>query len=140
MSTPPVQCAPSESTSGAWYRTLFERSLDCLYIHDFDGHFLDANPAALGLLGYSRNEIPDLSFADVLSLDQTPAALLILKELLETGTQKELAEFRLRRRNGTFVDVETKASVIAVEGKPQAILGIARDISQRKKTELELRI
>jgi PAS domain S-box-containing protein len=32
------------------FRALFERSLDCLYIHDFDGNFLDANPAALKLV------------------------------------------------------------------------------------------
>ena len=49
------------------FRALFDRSLDCLYIHDFDGNFLDANPATLKLLGYERKDIPSLHVSSLLS-------------------------------------------------------------------------
>lgn len=29
------------------YAALFERSLDCIYIHDFEENFIDANPASM---------------------------------------------------------------------------------------------
>jgi len=130
---------PADQATGEWYRALFERSLDCLYVHDFDGNFLDANPAALNLLGYHPEEIPNLQFADLLSPDQMPRAMRALKEVGQTGQQKETAEFRLRCKNGAFVEVETKSSMISLQGNRPAVLGIARNISQRKKAERALR-
>ena len=52
------------------YRALFDRSLDSVYIHDFEGNFIDANPAALKLFGYTKDEIRSLNFASLLSQDQ----------------------------------------------------------------------
>ena len=45
------------------YRALYNRKLLCIFICDFKGQFLDANEAALNLLGYSREELPSLSFS-----------------------------------------------------------------------------
>lgn len=121
------------------YRALFDRSLDFIYIHDFEGNFLDANAAALNLLGYERAEIPSLNFSSFIGPDQLPLAHKTLQELIETGTQKEITEFRLKRKNGKFLDVETTASVIFQNGQPYAIQGIARDITERKWVEQTLR-
>ena len=119
------------------YRGLFDRSLDSVYLHDFEGNFIDANEAALTLLGYEREEIPSLNFALLLSEDQFPKALQTLEELKATGSQKELTEFRLRRKDGGYAYVETKASVIYHDGKPYGILGVGRDITARKRMEAE---
>ena len=48
-------------------------------------------------------------------------------------------EDRLSKKGGGFVDVEVKGSLILHEGAPYAILGIARDITGRRRTEKELR-
>ena len=119
------------------YRALFDRSLDCVYVHDFEGNFLDANEAALSLLGYDREEIPSLAFASLLTDDQVPLAFQTLTELKETGWQKELKEFSLKRKDGQIVYVESKSSVIYRDQKPVAVLGIARDITRRKQAEKE---
>jgi PAS domain S-box-containing protein len=115
------------------FRELFERSLDGLYIHDREGKFLDVNPAALTLLGYEREDIASLNLSSLLSADQIPAALRTLRELERTGTQKEVSEFRLKCKSGAFVDVETKALMIPWERTSCAILGMARDITGRKR-------
>jgi PAS domain S-box-containing protein len=52
------------------YRALFDASLDCVYVHDFEGRFLDANPAALDLLGYGHEEILSLPFNSLLDEGQ----------------------------------------------------------------------
>ena len=36
------------------YKALFDRSLDFVYLNDFEGRFIDANDAALNRLGYTR--------------------------------------------------------------------------------------
>ena len=120
------------------YRALFE-SLDFIYLHDFEGRFLDANPAALELIGYDHEEILDLSLRSLLDDDQLAKALGILAEQKETGTQKTPSEFRLRRKTGEYVDVESKSSVIFRDGQPYAVLGVGRDITDRKQAEEALR-
>jgi PAS domain S-box-containing protein len=117
------------------YRALFDRSLDCIFVHDFEGNFLDANEAALKLLGYDREDISHLNFASLLSQDQLPKALATLQEFKDTGAQKQMNEFGLRRKDGSFVDVEVIGAIIYHEGKPHAVQGVGRDITERKRAE-----
>ncbi|MDZ7413620.1 MAG: PAS domain S-box protein, partial [candidate division KSB1 bacterium] len=121
------------------YRALFDRSMDCVFLHDFEGKFLDANPATLKLFGYKEEEVQSLAFQDVLDPQQLPLALQTLDELVKTGQQCATTEFRVRRKDGTYVDVETTSSVIVRDGKPYAVQGIARDVTERKRLEEELR-
>ena len=121
------------------FRALFERSLDCLYMHDLDGNFLDFNPAALKLLGYRREDIGSLKLASLLAPDQMSAAFQSFGEIEATGSQKETVEYRVRCKNGALIDVETKGALIVSEENTRAILGIARDITERKRTEAALR-
>jgi len=121
------------------YRALFDHSLELVYLHDFEGNFIDANDAALNLLGYKRQEISSLNFASLLSEEQIAKALEVLQELKDTSVQREITEFKLKRKDGNFVYVETKASVIYHDGKPYAIQGIGRDITERKQAEEKMK-
>jgi diguanylate cyclase (GGDEF)-like protein/PAS domain S-box-containing protein len=121
------------------YRALFERSLDCVYIADFEGHFLDANQATLDLLGYRIEDVLGLTFESLLTEDQLPTALKAVDEILATGRQQNPIEYRLRGKDGRYIFVETQASLIERDGKPFAIQGIARDITERKLAEEALR-
>lgn len=117
------------------YRALFDRSLEFIYVFDFEGRFIDANDAALKMLGYKKEEIHSLDFASLLSEDQLPLAFETLNEIRETGIQKEPVEFRLRHKNGTDVFIETTGSTIISNGVAVAIQAIARDITERKLAE-----
>lgn len=115
------------------YKALFDRSLYCVYVHDFEGKFLDANKAALSLLGYTKKDIPSLNFSSLLDKNQLAIAVNNLEELKRAGYQKNPSKFKLRKKDGEFVWVETEASVIYRNGKPYAIQGIARDITEPMK-------
>ena len=117
------------------YRSLFDRSLDCVYLTDFAGNFIDANQSALTLLGYTRNEIASLNFASMLTTEQISTALKVNQEIIATGGQEKSSEYRVRCRDGTYVDVESTASLVYQQGKPYAVQGIARDITERKLAE-----
>jgi len=121
------------------YVSLFDRSMDCLYLHDFEGNFIDANPVALELLGYSKDDIPTLNFTSLISDEYLGRALDTIRMIIETGTQRELVQYRLRCKSGEYVDIETKGSLVLQKGKPYAVLGIARDITERKRIEEALR-
>ncbi len=121
------------------FNALFNRSFDCVYIHDFNGHLLDANPALLDLLEYKREEAASMNLGALIDKKQREKALKVIKELKQTGSQRPLTEYQLRCKDGKQVYMETKASVIYRDNKPYAILGIGRDITERKKAEALLR-
>ncbi len=121
------------------YRSLYGSSLYLVYVNDLEGNFLDANQAALKMLGYDRQEMSRLNYASLLSDDQMPAALATLQELIETGVQKEMSEWRLRRKDGSHVDVETMSSLVYRDGQPYAVQGVARDVTEKKRAEEALR-
>lgn len=117
------------------YRSLFDRSLDVIYLHDFEGNFIDANPSAFSLMGYGKEELPSLNLLDLISPDQLPLLQQKLRELKETGTQKAKTEFKIRRKDGEYSILETTASVIEQEGIPLLIQGIARDVTDQRQAE-----
>jgi PAS domain S-box-containing protein len=117
------------------YRALFDRSLDCVYVNDFEGRFLAGNPAAFALLGYGREELASLSFSSFLMPEHLSRAFRMAEQLRTGGTQTTPIEYTLRRKDGSFVEIETNASLIMRDGQPHSILGIARDITERKRVE-----
>jgi PAS domain S-box-containing protein len=121
------------------YKELFDYSLDCIYMHDFEGNFIDANPAALDLLGYARDEIKSLNFASFLKEDDLLEALNVSKEIVKNGVQENISEYELKKKNGDYVVVQAKGSLLYKNGKPYAIMGSARDVTKYKRAEEELR-
>jgi PAS domain S-box-containing protein len=117
------------------FNALFNRSFDCVYIHDFDGRVLDANPASFNLLGYKREEAAFLNLGSLIGKKQREKALKALEEIKETGSQRGLTEFQLKCKDGKQVYVETKGSVIYKNHQPYAVLGIGRDITERKEAD-----
>ena len=123
--------------SKARYQALFDRTLYCVFVHDFDGRFLDANDAAFKLLGYTRKEFPP-TLTSLLDKDQLAIAVKRGKEIKRTGSKSEPFEYKLKKKGGGHVWVEIESSLIYRRGKPYAIQGIARDITSRKEAEESL--
>lgn len=121
------------------YKALYDRSLYFVYVHDFEGKFIDANKATLDLLGYSKEEIPSLSFSSLIDEDQLPTAVKTLGDILKYGHQKKPTIFKLRTKSGDYIWVETEASIIYKEGQPYAIQGIARDITESVQADTALK-
>jgi len=121
------------------YKALFDRTLYCVFVHDLEGRFLDANACALELLGYTKDDIPSLSISSLLDEDQLHKALPAMEETKQTGSQSTPIEYKLKKKDGGFVWVEAEAALIYREGEPFAIQGIARDITATKRAEETLR-
>src|SRR4030042_1103426 len=94
--------------SQARYQALFDRTLYGVFVHDFEGSFLDANDAAFKLLGYTRKDFP-ATFASVLDQDQLAIAVKRGKEIKRTGSTSEPFEYKLRTKSGNYVWVEVES-------------------------------
>ncbi len=121
------------------YKALFDRSLNLIYVMDFDGKFIDANNAALNLFGYKKEEIRSVNVNSLADEDQLQLVLETIREIIETGIQKGLREIRLRHKDGRTIYVEAQGATIMSKGKPVAIQVIAHDITERKRAEKVLR-
>lgn len=116
-------------------RILFEYAPDAYYLNDPKGTFLDGNKAAEEMCGYKKEELIGKNFLKLglLPMNQLPkAAGALAKNAL--GRPVGPVEFRLNRKDGTPIDIEIRTYPVQIAGKT-VVLGIARDISERKKTE-----
>jgi len=121
------------------YNSLFEGSMDMVYICDFKGNFLDANKAALNRLGYKYEEIKSINFSSLLDSGQLIKAFNIIREIKKNGYQKSAREFKLKCKNGEYIYIESTSSLLYRDGKPYALQGIARDITERKIAEFKIK-
>jgi len=117
---------------------LFEYAPDAYYLSDLKGNFIDGNRAAEDLLGHKKNDIIGKNFLNLKILsaqDTSKAVKLLAKNILGKGTGPD--EFALHRKDSTKVIAEIRTYPIKIKDKT-LVLGIARDISERKQAELAL--
>ena len=118
------------------YRTLFEESRDAIYITRRDGRFIDVNPAALELFGYTREELMEVN-ARELYLDAR-AREEFSRVVEEHGSVRDY-EVTLRTRTGERLDCLLSSMVRrAPDGAVIGYQGIIRDITDRKRAERRL--
>jgi PAS domain S-box-containing protein len=120
------------------YRLIFNNAPDALFISDLKGYTIDGNRELEKLLKLNREDIIDKNFfkLDFLPKNQlTRGIKLLAKALIADINKPEL--FIINRRDGSKVFMELKVHRINIWGKTH-LLGIARDITERKKTEKEI--
>ncbi|MFX1514439.1 MAG: PAS domain S-box protein, partial [Promethearchaeota archaeon] len=117
---------------------LFNHSLELIYVHDLEGHFIDANHQALSLMGYNKDEIQSLTFLNLLTPDDLQRAFASIERILQHGFDPQPTEYCLKTKTGDKLWVETTGVRIDRQDKPTTILGLARNITQRKQMEKSL--
>jgi PAS domain S-box-containing protein/putative nucleotidyltransferase with HDIG domain len=120
-------------------KIMFESAPDGYYMNDLKGTFLDGNKKAEEIIGYKRDELIGKSFlkTNILPKTEIPKAIKALLKNIR-GKPAGPEEFILRRKDGNEVSVEVSTFPVKIKGK-SVVLGIARDISERKQAEAKLR-
>jgi len=121
------------------YKELFEHSLDLIYVNDLNGNFLDASDLTLITLGIEREDIYNISFIDLLDRDNLIKAYKVTKEIRKTGKQSAQSEYKLKTKMGDYIYIETYGIPLKKKGEIYAVLGVAKNITERKKGEGRLK-
>jgi two-component system, sensor histidine kinase and response regulator len=118
------------------FRTFVDHATDAFFLHDERGAILDVNRQACESLGYTRDELLGMTPADF-DPDVNPAYFEDIERMLAPGATIAF-ESRHRRKDGTVFPVEIRGQAFW-EGGRRLTVGLARDITDRKRAEQELR-
>jgi diguanylate cyclase (GGDEF)-like protein/PAS domain S-box-containing protein len=133
--------APLAEAGGdeARYRELVENANDVVYAHDLDGNFTSVNKAIHSLTGYSREEVLGFNLRDLLTGDSHEVAKQMIAGKLG-GEEQTPYEITVRGKDGSLRALEVSTRLMFRLGRPVGVLGIARDVSERRRAESHLRL
>lgn len=116
-------------------RAILQAASDGIHILDEDGRLVEFSDSFMLMLGYTREEMHQLTVYD---WDATWSQDEIKNQLKRLMGEPSIFEARHRRKDGTVYQVELNSVGITL-GNKQYIYASARDITRRKATETALR-
>jgi PAS domain S-box-containing protein len=121
------------------YRSLVEAAPDVIYtVSAEDGSLTSLNPAFETLTGWSRAEWLGKPFVGMVHPDDLPVAVERFQKALRGETHPP-HELRVLCKSGEYLVGEFTSAAHVKDGKVVAQLGIARDITERKRAEESMR-
>lgn len=120
------------------FRQVFELSNDGIIIFGPDGNIVDANQKSQDMWGYTHAKFLELNLSDLHHSHGEDEAerLLRLSELENTHRTGLTLETEYKRKDGSMFAGEVSGVGMILEGQA-LVLGIVRDLTQRKKAEAE---
>lgn len=121
----------TSETTEELYQALFEQAGDGIFIADATGRYINVNRRGCEMLGYTLEELQNLTLSDLIPAEDKIADPLRLDDL--RARKSLLKERRLICKDGRYLPVEISAQMLS-NGH---LLGIVRDISERQQAEAE---
>lgn len=115
------------------YRTYIEHAPEGIFVADETGRYVDANPSACAMVGYSRDELLNMTVTSL-----SPPGLLadhmeLLKGIQRDGSKE--AEITLRRKD----EADVIANLRAITLPGGLVMGFCVDVTERKQAEEQIR-
>ncbi|MFW9769774.1 MAG: PAS domain S-box protein, partial [Candidatus Thorarchaeota archaeon] len=131
------------------YRLLAENVTDVIFTSDLELNVTYVSPSTELLLGYKADELLETSLIELMSPESVWVAIEAVKIALEEEKISDQTQTRgesppltiqLKKKDGSTVWVEVARTFMRdEEGKPTGILGVARNIEERRAAEKALR-
>ena len=117
---------------------LFEHTTDILFTVDLEGGITSLNKAAERVMGWPRSEAIQKQIKDFVAPEHQALCNQMMQRILQEESLPHF-EVAMLRKDGRKVFLEASVRVISSNGKKQAIQGIARDVTERRNLENQLR-
>jgi PAS domain S-box-containing protein len=126
--------------SEARYRMLHETLRDAFVQVTMEGRIVEFNDMYCQMLGYSRDELHALTSQELTPECWHAVEESIVQDQIISRGYSDVYEKEYRRKDGTIIPVELRTILTRDEaGRPSAMWGIIREITERKRTEEVLR-
>jgi PAS domain S-box-containing protein len=118
---------------------VLDHTKDVIFQIDLEGRYTYGNAASQRLTGYSLPQLLQMKMTDLLAPEYRPLMEERLRKKLANSAEEEAFECEIVHRDGHRIWTElVTANVFNQEQKLTAIMGVARDITQRKQAEASL--
>jgi PAS domain S-box-containing protein len=113
------------------YRTLFENSTDLIQSVNTEGKFVDANPAWLEALEYSKEELYNLKISDILRKDEVKHYIEVLNKVRHGESIKNIETVFISKTGKEIFVIGSEKGYFR-DGIFIASVGIFKDISKMR--------
>jgi PAS domain S-box-containing protein len=121
------------------FQLISENAADMIAVVDGNGDRLYNSPSYARVLGYTAEDLRKTSPLEQIHPDDLPMVLDAAKEAKGSAVGRRI-EYRMRRKDGEWVVLESTASPIRnAAGNVEKLVIVNRDISERRHLELQLR-
>jgi PAS domain S-box-containing protein len=118
------------------YQDLIENASDLIFTINTNGQFVFINRRLSVLTGYLREAWKDRNFLDMVLPEDRSNAEINFRNTLKGKSR--IFEMRIRGQSGKIIYLSTNINPIFDRGEVVGCVGIARDVTQRKKLEQEI--
>jgi diguanylate cyclase (GGDEF)-like protein/PAS domain S-box-containing protein len=122
--------------SEARYRLIAENSSDLVMLARYDGLRKYVSPASQKLLGWSPEEMLEMTAKDIVHPEDFPK---VWSALTASRNGPVTVTHRMKRKDGTYIWVEAVSQPVEIAGEPTHRVSVIRDIEQRIAAELRLK-
>src|SRR5947209_6410186 len=113
------------------FRALIESANDIIYTLDHNGRFTSFNRAGEQLTGYTRAEVRQLTWRDLVAPEHVALTEQMLARKLAGQETITFYELEIITKDGRHVPVELSTQLIRASDGATSILGVARHITER---------
>jgi PAS domain S-box-containing protein len=117
-------------------RELVENASELIFFLDLKGNITNINPAAARATGYTVEEITGMNVIDLLAPQARPA---FAQKVAALAAPPVGFEVEILNKGGTVLLLEVSTSILYEDGQPVGVQNIARDITERRRLEMQLR-
>jgi len=125
---------------GSRFQEVFEKAHDAIWIQDFQGKIIAANQACSRLTGYEMGELIGCNVSEFLTPQALKLAGEVRQNLLSGKAITQPYEQRIVRKDGTEGIILLTTSLLEDQGIPSAFQHIARDVTEERKLQEDLRL
>jgi len=123
------------------FRELFNKANDAIYLYEYDpvqqtGQLIEVNEVACQMLQYTHDEFLLMPVENIRAPIERESFREHMKSLMGLG--HFTFETRHQRKDSTWLPIEVNAHLFVLQGR-NVVLSIARDITERKKTDEKIR-
>jgi PAS domain S-box-containing protein len=121
------------------WRSVFENSAVGVALTDLSGRFMATNPVYQKMVGYTDDELQQLTFLDITHEENVEHNRSLIRDLLDGKHQQFQIEKQYRRKDGQPVWVRNNVSIVpGTDRMPRFLMALSEDITQRKLSEESL--
>ncbi|MCD4771939.1 MAG: PAS domain S-box protein [Bacteroidales bacterium] len=121
------------------FRLMAETAKEMILTYKMNGEVTYCNDFALEVTGYKRENLDEINIYDIISPEFLEEVYQRRDKRLGGDFSNFHFEITIKRKNESTLYLDTITSAILKDGKFVEMLVVARDISEKKKVELDLK-